>query len=277
MHSKRVKSVMKLWQTTETRSNPEFLLEPRKNYFSELQGNLMQKQYLLGLVTWKVTRRNVWEDIATMRIKWLNNFYKFATPCMDDHQFKKENESEGELSSGCSQIDLKCLYLARIGRPGILWSVNKLARAVTKWTKSCDNHLAHLISYIHHASEYQQHCYVGNTAQQCRLGLFQLWFRRRLWRLKVNIRRGLVYFRKSHVCANKLDVQETDFSFTQSYRSWNHFSRCRFTHGRSSRSHSLGFGDWSFSFRTEQHRWTQERATGNPSAIVKSNMHNPSQ
>ena len=32
----------------------------------------------------------------------------------------------------CSQIVLQCLYFARIGRPDILWSVNKLARAVTK-------------------------------------------------------------------------------------------------------------------------------------------------
>ena len=30
---------------------------------------------------------------------------------------------------------------------------------------------------------------------------------------------NLVYFRKSHVCTNKLDVQETDFSFTQFNRS----------------------------------------------------------
>ena len=28
---------------------------------------------------------------------------------------------------------------------------------------------------------------------------------------------GLVYFRKPHVCAKKLDAQETDFSFTQFY------------------------------------------------------------
>ena len=83
--------------------------------------------------------------------------YKVATPCMDDHQFKEEeNESVVELSTVCSQIVLKCLYLARIGRPDILWSVNKLARAVTKWTKSCDKRLAHLISYIHHTSEYRQ-------------------------------------------------------------------------------------------------------------------------
>ena len=41
---------------------------------------------------------------------------------------KKEIKSVGELSQVCSQIVLKCLYLARIGRPDILWSVNKLAR-----------------------------------------------------------------------------------------------------------------------------------------------------
>ena len=79
-------------------------------------------------------------------------------------------KSVGELSQVCSQIVLKCLYLARIGRPDILWSVNKLARSITKWTKACDKRLNRLISYIHHTSEYKQYCHVGNTAKQCRLG-----------------------------------------------------------------------------------------------------------
>ena len=93
---------------------------------------------------------------------------------MDDHPFiEEENESVRELSTICSQIVLKCLYLARIGRPDILWSVNRLARAYTKWTKACDRRLARLISYIHHTSEYGQYCHVGRTAQQCRLGLLQ--------------------------------------------------------------------------------------------------------
>ena len=96
------------------------------------------------------------------------------TLCIDDHHFKEEEiKSVGELSNRCSQIFLKCLYLARIGRPDILWSVNKLARSITKWTKACDKRLNHLISYIHHTCEYKQYCYVGNTAKQCRLGLFQ--------------------------------------------------------------------------------------------------------
>ena len=77
------------------------------------------------------------------------------------------------MSNACSQIVLKCLYLARIGRPDILWSVNKLARSITKWTKACDNRLSRLISYIHRTCEYKQYCHVGNTAKQCRFGLFQ--------------------------------------------------------------------------------------------------------
>ena len=38
---------------------------------------------------------------------------------------------------------------------------------------SGDKRLNRLISYIHHTCEYEQYCYVGNTAKQCRLGLFQ--------------------------------------------------------------------------------------------------------
>ena len=52
--------------------------------------------------------------------------------------------------------------------------VSKEARTIlTKWTKACDKRLNRLISYIHHTSEYKQYCHVGNTAKQCRLGLFQ--------------------------------------------------------------------------------------------------------
>ena len=63
--------------------------------------------------------------------------------------------------------------MARIGRPDILWAVNKLARSITKWTKACDKRLNRLISYIHHTCEYKQYCHLGNTGKQCRLGLFQ--------------------------------------------------------------------------------------------------------
>ena len=78
----------------------------------------------------------------------------------------------GELSKVCFQIVLTCLHLARIGRPDISWSVNKLARAITNSTKSSDKRLARLISYIHHTNEYRQCCYAtqNNNADW---GLFQ--------------------------------------------------------------------------------------------------------
>ena len=106
-----VKSVMKLRQTTKIFSNPGFLLEPRTNYLWEIQGNLMQKHYLLVPVTWKVMQSNVWKYFANLRIKTTRQLYKVATPCIDDHQFKEEEMgSVRGLWKVCSQIVLKCLY-----------------------------------------------------------------------------------------------------------------------------------------------------------------------
>ena len=38
---------------------------------------------------------------------------------------------------------------------------------------SCDRRFGRLIFILHHTSHYRQYCHVGNTAQHCRLGLFQ--------------------------------------------------------------------------------------------------------
>ena len=80
----------------------------------------------------RTREKNALKDIANWPTKRLSNFTKsHSTPCLDDHHFKKEElDSVGELSRECSQISLKCLHLARTGRSDVLWSVNKLARAV---------------------------------------------------------------------------------------------------------------------------------------------------
>ena len=114
------------------------------------------------------------ERYCELANKTTQQLYKVSTPFLDHNHFKEEElKSVGELTKVCSQTVLKCLYLARFGRPDILWSVNKFARSITKWTKACDKRLCRLISYIHHTCEYTQYCYVGNTTKQCRLGLFQ--------------------------------------------------------------------------------------------------------
>ena len=112
-------------------------------------------------------------------MKRLNNYTKYLLM----HWWLLEN-----CHKFAHTLFFKCLYLARIGRPDILWSVNELARAVTKWTKACDKRLNRLISYIHHTCECKQYCHVGNTAKQCRLGtVSRLWFCKRSRRLKINI------------------------------------------------------------------------------------------
>ena len=81
------------------------------------------------------------ERYCELANKTTQQLYKVSTPCIDDHHFTEEELKSVALSKVCSQIVRKCLYLARIGRPDIRWSVNKLARSITKWTKACDKRL----------------------------------------------------------------------------------------------------------------------------------------
>ena len=69
------------------------------------------------------------------------------------------------LSNGSEMLTLGTYWKTRYSMVS-----DKLARSSTKWTKSCDKRLNRWISYIHHTSEYKQHCH---NAKQCRLGLFQ--------------------------------------------------------------------------------------------------------
>ena len=161
-----VKQAKILLTITEPCLSHEFQQEQLKNYHAR-----KICVSLRGPVTWNCMSRNVWNDVVSCRTRRLNNStkYSFATIISE----REELKSVGELSKVCSQIVLKCVYLARIGRPDILWSVNKLARSITKWTKACGTRLSRLISSIHHTCDYRQCCHVGNTPKQCRMGLFQ--------------------------------------------------------------------------------------------------------
>ena len=119
-----------------------------------------------------------------------------------------QDELESVVGQFVRSIVLTCLYLSRIGPFDILCSVNKLARSVTKWTQACDRRLARLITYIHHANDFRQYCHVMNehgTAFHTGFvsGLRFCW---RSWGLIINLRWCLMYFRKSHICVNKLET-----------------------------------------------------------------------
>ena len=62
------------------------------------------------------------ERYCDLANKTTQQLHKVSIPCIDGHRFKEEEmKSVGELSHVCSQIVQTCLYLARIGRPDILW------------------------------------------------------------------------------------------------------------------------------------------------------------
>ena len=124
-------------------------------------------------MTWLVMQRSVWNDIVSWRTRRLSNSTKYLLHAsMTTTSKKKQN-----LLENCQIHALKLFRKAHTRQELddliFLWSVNKLARSITKWTKACDKRLNRLISNIHHTSEYKQYCHVGNTAKQCRLGLFQ--------------------------------------------------------------------------------------------------------
>ena len=98
---------------------------------------------------------------------------KRSTPCIDDHQLTAEDaNTKGTLEPIASRVVLKILYTARLGRPDTLWSVNTLARKVTKWTKGCDKRLHRLIEYLKSTNEWVQLCYVGDHPKDCWLALY---------------------------------------------------------------------------------------------------------
>ena len=105
-----------------------------------------------------------------------------------------------------------------------LCSVNKLARAVTNLTKACDKRLALLISYLFLQVNTSNIVMWETQHNNADLDCFKTLILQETLKTQNQHQENFVFFRKSHVCANKLDVQETDFRFTQFYRSWNHFS-----------------------------------------------------
>ena len=100
-------------------SNHE-LLPPQLNYYQDGR-NLTQ-----NTVAWSCDMeghaKKCVESCCELANKKTEQLYTVSKPGLDNHNFKKEElETVGELSDVCSQIVLKCFYLARIGRLDIFW------------------------------------------------------------------------------------------------------------------------------------------------------------
>ena len=156
------------------------------------------------------------ERYCELANKKAEQIFKVSSPCLDNHQFKLEElQLIRELSQVCSQIVLTCLYLARIGRQDILWSVNKLARAVTKFTQACDRRLARLISYI-----MTQMNTDSIVMWVTRLSIADRVYSKTQILLEIlktqnQPRWNLMHLRKPNICLQQLHVQKTNVSIPQ--------------------------------------------------------------
>ena len=105
--------------------------------------------------------------------KLLATLTSVATPCIDDHMLQDTDFThEGVLCLEAARIVLKSLYVARMGRPDLLWAVNSLARCVTKWTVAADKRLHRLMCWMEHTKDWVQTCWVGDPIASCCLMLF---------------------------------------------------------------------------------------------------------
>ena len=114
------------------------------------------------------------ERYCELANKTTQQLYKVSIPCTDDHHFKEEELKSGE---NCQKYALKLFWNA------FYWHVLEDPIFYGQWTNLHDrsqngpklvtNDYLVLISDIHHTCDYKHYCHVGNTAKQCRLGLFQ--------------------------------------------------------------------------------------------------------
>ena len=131
-------------------------------------------------------------DVANTSIEQV---YKVSTPCLDDHQFtKEESETAGELSNKFTSRPEMLIFSTHIGRPDILWSVSYLAGAITK--------LARLIPHIHFSTGSRQYRHVEDNRIGVQ-GFFQdAAFASDLGGLQIAVKKYVVHLGKQHICAD---------------------------------------------------------------------------
>ena len=127
--------------------------------------------------------KSVLNATANWRIKTIDQRHKVSTPCLDDHQVTPEDlETVGELSECLiprSDLQFACSW-QELEDQIYVWTVNYLARPVTKWNRACDLRLARLISYMQSHNQLQTVLRHSKSSSRVQTGNFP---RRRFCRI----------------------------------------------------------------------------------------------
>ena len=136
-------------------------------------------------------------------------------------------KSVGQLSHVCSQIVLKCKKLARIGRPDIYDQWIRLHDRLRNGPKPVTNAWIDwfhtFITHVNTDNIVMWEILPNNADWDC----FKTLTSREILRTQNLLRVEHCAFLEVIHCSDKLDVQETNFSFTQFNRIRNHFFGCR--------------------------------------------------
>ena len=94
---------------------------------------------------------------------------KAETPALKDPPVFKDDEEPGRYAKFAPALLMKPLYLARCARPEISFSIARLARKITKWTKKEDREVDRLYAYINTTEKF---VLSGTLAIGCAANLF---------------------------------------------------------------------------------------------------------
>ena len=201
-----------------------------------------------------------WERLHAKTVAWSHNVEGHVKACVErccELANKKCNFTKYHLLGWTTLIPRRrnwkrlgnCPQYARklsfkmcahgTGRPDIPWSVNKLAQAITKWTRACDRRPTRF--YARHEcfktklsrGKYAaQHGKLGlfknsarlkshilhhtSTAHHCRSGVFQgSDSAGEILKTLHQRRRNFNYFPNSNICSRTLDVRKTNIDVSQ--------------------------------------------------------------
>ena len=240
-------------------SNPGFRTELWKNY--QFPRNRM-RIFLRGLLTWMVMQRSARKDTANWRTKQLNSYTKSQHRALTTTNWKKKWD---QLENCLKFAHRWCWHVSIFGsscRPDIVWSVHRLARAVTEWTEACDKRVARLISYIQ-TCEYS--IAMWETLHNADWDCLKILILRKTLKIENQHQEVSYVFSEATRLCQCVGCARTRLQFHTVLQKLESFLSMQVSAWTVLPALTLwDFGDWNILDRTEQNRRTRDRATVQP-------------
>ena len=98
---------------------------------------------------------------------------KVSTPYVSDGVLTDADyQITGQVADKASSVLMKLLWVTRLCRPDLAYSICLLAGQVTKWSRNCDKQLLRLISYLNSTKNLCLHLSMLDLPQDCTIDLF---------------------------------------------------------------------------------------------------------